>query len=235
MIIWLIPLLIAAYLIGSIPAAQIAARLYRGIDLRQHGTGQVGGGNLWRLTSWRLGFPVGVFDFTKGLGMVWVANLAGLDIAPQILVGSAVIIGHNWSVFLRFSGGRGLGTTIGVVSILPIINEMTPWATVSFLTILVVGSAVMRSSPVAALASAAALPIVSWLYQEPIPVVLSFLVIFLIIVIKRLTAPLSPEGVTLRKRELMLNRFLFDRDISDRRLWMYRNLPSGGKRGKLTE
>ncbi len=79
MAIWLV-LMLAAYLLGSIPVSYLLARLYRGIDLRQYGTRQVGGGNLWRMTSWRLGLPVGAFDFIKGLVMVWVADLLGLAV-----------------------------------------------------------------------------------------------------------------------------------------------------------
>ena len=64
-------LIIAAYLLGSVPASYLVAKWWRGIDLRQYGTGQAGGGNLWRMTSWRLGLPVGIFDLSKGLVMVW--------------------------------------------------------------------------------------------------------------------------------------------------------------------
>ncbi len=222
MAIWLV-LMLAAYLLGSIPVSYLLARLYRGIDLRQYGTRQVGGGNLWRMTSWRLGLPVGAFDFIKGLVMVWVADLLGLDVAQQIMVGLGAIIGHNWSVFLRFHGGRGFATTAGVVLILPLINEMTPWATVAFLTILVVGAVIMRSSPVSALFGTAALPLISWSFGEPLAVTLSFLAVFLVIVAKRLTAPSPVETISRRRR--LLNRLLFDRDIRDRKAWMYRTPP----------
>lgn len=224
MAIWL-ALILGAYLLGSVPVSYIVARLSRGIDLRQYGTGQVGAGNLWRLTSRRLALPVCIFDLIKGLLMVWVAQLVGLDITQQIVVGLAAIIGHNWPIFLRFSGGRGIGTTIGVIIILPLINDMTPWATVAFLAALIIGTIIMRSSPVPVFVGVAALPLVSWFY-EPLSVTLAFLAMFLIIVIKRLTAPRSGGAVLVSKGQLLLNRLFFDRDIMDRKAWMYR-VPSG--------
>jgi len=224
MTIWF-ALILGAYLLGSVPASYLAAKLFRGIDLRQYGTGQVGGGNLWRMTSWRLGMPVGLFDLSKGLVMVLVSQLVGLNIAQQIVVGSAAVIGHNWPVFLRFHGGRGVGTTMGVIFILPLINEMTPWATVAFFGILIIGSLILRSSPLPVFAGVVALPLVSW-FQEPLSVTLGFLAIFLIIVIKRLTAPRPVSAVS--KGRLLLNRLLFDRDTGDRKAWMYRVPPEAG-------
>ena len=223
MAIWL-ALILGAYLLGSVPVSYIVAKLSRGIDLRQYGTGQVGAGNLWRLTSRRLALPVGIFDLIKGLVMVWVAQLMGLDITQQLAVGLAVIIGHNWPIFLRFSGGRGIGTTIGVIIILPIINDMAPWGTIAFLAALIIGTIIMRSSPVPVFVGVAALPLVSWFY-EPLSVTLGFQAMFLIIVIKRLTAPRSDEAVLVSKGRLLLYRLLFDRDIMDRKAWMYRVPP----------
>jgi len=222
MAIWF-ALILGAYLLGSLPVSYLVAK-FCGIDLRQCGTGQAGAGNLWRMTSWRLGLPVGVFDFGKGLVMVWVAQLVGLDVAQQLAVGLAAIIGHNWSVFLRFSGGRGVGTTIGIILILPLINEMTPWATVAFFAFLVIGSIILRSSPVPVFFSVAALPVVSCFYEPP-SVILGFLTIFLIIAIKRLTAPRAVATVSVSQGRLLLNRLLFDRDITDRKAWMYRVPP----------
>jgi len=224
MAVWF-ALILGAYLLGSVPVSYLVAKWSRGIDLRQYGTGQVGGGNLWRLTSWRLALPVGLFDLSKGWVMVWVAQLVGLDITQQLVVGLAAIIGHNWPIFLRFHGGRGVGTTIGVIFILPFINDMTPWGAVTFLGILVIGTIIIRSSPLPVLVAAVALPLVSW-FQEPLSVTLGFLAIFLVIVIKRLTAPRPVSAVS--KGELLLNRLIFDRDIRDRKAWMYRVPPETG-------
>jgi len=220
MAIWF-ALIVAAYLLGSTPAAYLAAKFARGIDIRQYGTGQIGGGNIWRMTSWKLGLPVVLFDLGKGMAMVWAAQLLGLSVAQQLVVGAAAVTGHNWSVFLRFGGGRGIGTTMGIVLILPLLNEMAPWPTIACLSCVVFGSIVLRSSPLPVLAGVTSLPIVSAIY-EPAMTVLGFLALLLIVVIKRLTAPRAAEAGSLSKRRTLLNRLLFDRDIMDRKVWMYR-------------
>ena len=220
MAIWFV-LILAAYLLGSFPAAYLAAKLTRGIDIRQYGTGQVGGGNLWRMTSWKLGLPVGAFDVGKGMVMVWVAQLLGMSVAQQLVVGAAAVIGHNWSVFLRFGGGRGVATAMGVILILPLINEMTPWPTITCFACLVAGSVMLRSSPLPVMVSVTSLPIVSAIY-EPVTTTLGFLAILLIMVTKRLVAPRAAEATSVSKKVILLNRLLFDRDIMDRKVWMSR-------------
>jgi len=220
MAIWF-ALIVAAYLLGSVPAAYLVARFARGIDIRQYGTGQIGGGNLWRMTSWKLGLPVGLFDLGKGMLMVWAAQSLELSVAQQLVVGAAAVTGHNWSVFLRFGGGRGVATTMGIVLILPLLNEITPWPTIACLACVVLGSILLRSSPLPVLAGVISLPIVSAIY-EPAMTALGFLVLFAIAVIKRLTAPRAAEAGSPSKRRMLLNRLLFDRDIMDRKVWMYR-------------
>jgi glycerol-3-phosphate acyltransferase PlsY len=220
MIIWIV-LIICAYLLGSVPVSYLAGR-FRGIDLRQHGTKQVGGGNLWRTTSRKLGLLVGIFDFAKGMLMVWVAYTQGLDASQQLAVGLGAVVGHNWPVFLHFHGGRGIATTIGIILILPIINDVTPWPTIAFWIILLAGVIPTRKTPVPILIGLAATPIVSWACHEPLSVTLGFLAIFLVIVIKRLTAQPSAEAISISTGRLLLNRFLFDRDISDRKAWISR-------------
>lgn len=223
MTIWFVLLTLGAYLLGSLPVSYLAAKLLRGIDLRQYGTGQVGAGNLWRMTSsWKLSLPISLFDLGKGMVMIWVAKSVGLDIAQQLMVGLTVIIGHNWSVFLHFSGGRGVGTAMGVILLLPLLNNLTPWGIITSVTIIIVGVLIMRSSPVPVLAGLAAVPLVSWRLHEPLSLTLGFLAIFLIIVTKRLTAPRPADAVSISSRRLLLNRLLFDRDIMDRKFWMYR-------------
>ncbi len=148
-------LTLGAYVLGSFPLSYLAARLRRGIDIRKYGTGQAGAGNLWRMTGWKLAMPIGIFDLLKGAVMVWAAESVGLNLAQQVVVGLAAILGHNWSFFLRFSGGRGVGTAAGVIIILPLINNLTQWGIVTFAIIIVIGAVTMRTSPLAVLAGLA--------------------------------------------------------------------------------
>ncbi len=212
-------LILGAYLLGSVPAAYLAARWFRGIDIRQYGDGNVGATNLMRLTSKRIAIPVVIFDLGKGALMVWIAHLLGLDIPQQVTVGLAAIIGHNWPVFLRFNGGRGIFTSLGVISIL------VPWLGLIAL-IIAYGMAPFRQLALGTIIALASLPIFSWLLprafsiERPLPIALGFMVIFLVAVIRRLTAPPTIFTASVSPRQLLVNRLLFDRDIRDRAAWI---------------
>ncbi len=217
----LIILIVASYLIGSIPSSYLAAKS-RGIDLRKNGTQQVGGGNLWRTTSRTLGLIVGIFDFFKGILMILIASRLGLDAGEQLAVGLAVVVGHNWPVFLRFHGGRGIAASIGIILVMPLINDITPWASVTFIVLLVAGAVTTRSTPVPILIGLILLPVISAIFREPLSVTMGFLALMLIIIIKRLTAQPAIEARNIGMGHLLLNRFLFDRDIADRSAWVHR-------------
>jgi glycerol-3-phosphate acyltransferase PlsY len=219
---WLI-LIIAGYLFGSIPLSYLVARAH-GIDLRKHGTGQVGGGNLWRTTSRKYGLAIGIFDFLKGMLFIWIASMLGLDAGQQMVVGLAVIIGHNWPVFLRFHGGRGIATLLGIVILLPFVNDISPWPSVIAVGAVVFVTIVFRSSPLPVLLGAASLPLTTWLFGAEEAVIMAFLASFLIIVFKRLTAQSAIEARKIGMTRLLINRLLFDRDITDRNIWVYQKI-----------
>ncbi|MGH7526277.1 MAG: glycerol-3-phosphate 1-O-acyltransferase PlsY [Gemmatimonadales bacterium] len=108
--------LVASYLVGAIPTSYLAGRLFRGIDLRRHGSKNLGATNLYRVLGWRFAIPVGLFDVAKGAIPV-------LLFAPQVSTsqvfalgcGIAAVVGHVFSVFLRFKGGKGVATAAGVM------------------------------------------------------------------------------------------------------------------------
>ena len=217
---WII-LIVSAYIVGSLPVSLLAAKA-RGIDLRKHGTFQTGAGNLWRTASRKLGLIIGIYDLAKGLALVWIAQSQGLDTGQQLVVGLAVIVGHNWPVFLRFHGGRGIATLLGIALILPAVNDISPWPTLIAIAFMVVITITFRSSPLPVFCSAASLPLTTWLFDGEIPVTMAYLAIFLVVIIKRLTAQASAEAITISKKRLLLNRLFFDRDIADRTTWVHR-------------
>lgn len=205
-------LVVGSYLLGSVPAAYLAAKFACGIDIREFGSGNIGAGNLIRATSQKTGAVVAAFDFFKGLVMVWAAQMVGLDLWQQVVVGLAAITGHNWPVFLRFNGGRGVITSVGVAFIL------IPWGIPVFCAVAAI-SLLIKTTPVPVLAAVAALPLLSWAMDKPLEVTGGLAVILLIMVIRRLTAPRKfPSPISIR--ELLINRFLFDRDIRDAKAWM---------------
>lgn len=225
--IWIkfVILIVVSYLLGSVPFSYLAARA-RGVDLRKQGSQQVGGGNLWRTTSRTLGLLIGLFDFIKGALMVFIAWQLGLDAGLQLGVGLAAIVGHNWLVFLRFHGGRGIATTLGIIIILPIINiddkTITIWPLVAFFGIAVASVAIARRTPIPILLGLILLPIVSASVREPLAVTMGYVAMVLIIVIKRLAAQPSTEKQQISLGYLLLNRLLFDRDVRHRKDWVHR-------------
>jgi acyl phosphate:glycerol-3-phosphate acyltransferase len=113
-----IPVLVAAaYLLGAIPTSYAIGRLARGIDLRQHGSGNLGATNAYRVLGWKAALPIFIFDVAKG----WfpTAFFPLWDGSPRahwaLAYGAAAIIGHVWSVYVDFRGGKGVATSAGVL------------------------------------------------------------------------------------------------------------------------
>lgn len=122
-------LLMGAYLLGSIPFAQVLARI-KALDLRSVGTGNVGAGNLTKSAGVGWGLTAGLLDGLKGLVPVWLSLRGGLGPGAAGLVGLAAVIGHNWSIFMRGRSGRGLATAFGLIVALhpPLAIWTTGWA-----------------------------------------------------------------------------------------------------------
>jgi glycerol-3-phosphate acyltransferase PlsY len=222
---WIITaiLIVAAYLLGSLPLSYLAARS-RGIDLRKQGTQQVGGGNLWRTTSRTLGLLVGIFDFLKGALMLFIGWRLGLEAGQQLLVGIGAIIGHNWPVFLKFHGGRGIATTLGIIILLPIINQsdITYWPLIACGVVGIGSLMFFRRTPVPVLLALISMPIVSAAVKEPLAVNLGYGAIIVIAIVKRLIAQASTEKRQISMEQLLLNRLFFDRDVHNRAEWVSR-------------
>lgn len=216
-------LIVAAYLLGSIPMSYLAAKS-RGIDLRKQGSQQVGGGNLWRTTSRTFGVLVGIFDLLKGALIAFCAWKWGLDAGLQLFAGLGAIIGHNWPVFLRFHGGRGIATTLGIAIFMPIINmnNITFWPLIACATVGLGSLVFFRRTPVPVLLALISMPIASAAVKEPLLVTLGYTAILLIAIIKRLIAQASTEKRQVNMGDLLLNRFLYDRDIRNRADWVHR-------------
>ncbi len=110
------------YLIGSIPTAYILGRLYKGIDIREHGSGNVGATNVFRVLGKWPGVVVLTFDIFKGFFVVGILSdfLGVKGYLWLFLLSIAVVSGHNWPVFLKFRGGKGIATSLGVLIALTI-------------------------------------------------------------------------------------------------------------------
>jgi len=113
--------LVVSYLMGSVPTSLLAGRLLKGIDIRQHGSGNAGATNTFRVLGWKAGLVVLLIDMAKGLiPTVWVAQAAGSTLGGepmlyQIACGLAAVFGHIWTIFAGFKGGKGVGTGAGMI------------------------------------------------------------------------------------------------------------------------
>lgn len=111
--------LLIGYLLGSISFSYLAGKLLKGIDIRQHGSGNAGATNTLRVLGKGPGIAVFLLDIFKGVAAVWIAGaLSGGNPLFQVLAGVCVIAGHNWPVFFGFKGGKGIATTVGVMATL---------------------------------------------------------------------------------------------------------------------
>lgn len=222
MLAQIILLTMGAYILGSVPTSYIAGRLLKGIDIRDYGSGVVSGTNVWHSVSRWAVVPVGIADVLKGFIPVYIAWAAGLTlldeaILAQGVVGLAAIIGHSWSIFLRFGGGRGISTMMGALTVI------AHWELLVFVGIWLLGIAFINS-PIGALIAETALPLVSWGFGEPLALTLCLMAMSLLLIAKRLIANEGLSAFTRERRQVLLCRLLLDRDAFDREAWIYRSV-----------
>ena len=116
----LLIVLVAAYLLGSIPSSYVIVRLIIGEDIRRIGSGNPGTMNVRDHVGWKPAVVVGAADVGKGAAAVGLAYAAGLGDIEAVLAGMMAVAGHDWSIFLRFHGGNGTGATVGaLIALLP--------------------------------------------------------------------------------------------------------------------
>ncbi len=128
----------AAYLVGAIPTSYLAGRLARGIDLRQHGSRNLGATNVYRVLGWRYAIPVGLLDVLKGALPVLLCSR--LSVGPAwlpVTTGVAAVAGHVFSPYVRFRGGKGVATATGMfLALAPLAITMSAvlWAALLWLS-----------------------------------------------------------------------------------------------------
>jgi len=126
--------ILASYLLGATPTSYLAGKLGRGIDLREHGSKNLGATNVYRILGWKYAIPVALFDIAKGAVPVLVfSHPAWLAVA----VGTAAVLGHMFSPYVRFKGGKGVATAAGMfLALAPIavLIAMAVWGFTLWLT-----------------------------------------------------------------------------------------------------
>jgi glycerol-3-phosphate acyltransferase PlsY len=153
--------LVASYLLGAVPTSYLVSRAFAKIDLRQHGSGNLGATNLYRVLGWKYAVPVALFDIAKGaLPVLIFAPQASASELFALACGIAAIVGHVFSVFVRFQGGKGVATAAGVMlGLTPLALGIA--ATVWGLVLLLTGYVSLSS-----IAAAAVLPAAVYLLEN---------------------------------------------------------------------
>lgn len=165
MTLGVIIMFVAAYLLGSVPFGIIIGKTMYGIDPRTVGSGNIGTANSMRAFG-RTGAVLVLFgDALKGAIPTYVALRLFGDPWISAGVGLATVVGHNWSVFLRFKGGKGVATTLGVVIVLSLL------AAVAFGAVWLATAGITRYSSLASMLGSAAVPLMMYARGDPLPYV----------------------------------------------------------------
>jgi glycerol-3-phosphate acyltransferase PlsY len=156
-------IILLSYLVGSIPTSIIVSKLTRGIDIRDYGSGNAGGTNVMRVLGWKQGVLVIVLDALKGVlaviviarlhyGSMPFANETPFDdfTLVQIIAGIAAVIGHVWTVFAGFRGGKGIATSLGMLLMITTVDMLV--AVGVFIIVVSVSRYVSLGSIIAAIA-----------------------------------------------------------------------------------
>src|SRR5712664_3507313 len=170
--------IIAAYLIGSIPFALILARRWGASDLRLIGSGNLGAANVMRASGVTAGVIVALLDMAKGAASVWLAARLSAGPALPAAAGVAAIVGHIYPVWLRFRGGKGVATACGVFSML------TPLAVPPALVVFVITVWFSTYIALGSVLASLALPPLAYVVDSPAPAVLAAIAASIIIVFR---------------------------------------------------
>ena len=153
--------LLASYLMGAIPTSYLLSRLFAGIDLRAHGSGNLGATNLYRVLGWKYAIPAAAIDIAKGTVpvLLFAPQVSGSQLFA-LACGAAAILGHVFSVFVGFKGGKGVATAAGVML------GLAPLALAVSAVVWVVLVRLTGYVSVGSIAAAAVLPLAVYLLQD---------------------------------------------------------------------
>ncbi len=217
---WQLVLYLAgAYLTGSIPTAYLAGRILRGIDIRDYGSGNVGGSNAGTVLGRVALVLVGLTDIGKGALVTWLASgPLDLGVGPAVIGGLWATIGHNWSIFLRFTGGRGLSTIIGTLAV------VFPWGALFLLLVMLAGYLLHNTA--GSTVGLLGIPFLSLALAEPATVTWGCVAMIALTAAKRLEANRAPLPAGKERWPVIWRRLWWDRDIADHKEWLSRR-PEG--------
>ena len=210
---------VIAYLTGSIPTAYLVGKYIGDADLTEVGSKNIGASNAYsQLGSRWAGFVVIIDVFIKGSIPVFIASdtVLGLGLSTQLAVGIASVIGHDWSVFLKFRGGRGIATTEGAIIVLSLPLAFA-YPALPALAILV---SPWKDSAVWWLIATLAVPMWVLLLGLPNEIIWFSIALIILTLLKRMTSNSLRGTDGTISATLLWNRLVFDRDIKNRSEWV---------------
>ncbi|MBI4348031.1 MAG: glycerol-3-phosphate 1-O-acyltransferase PlsY [Elusimicrobia bacterium] len=170
-----------SYLAGGIPTGYLLARRLKGIDIREHGSGNPGAANVYRVVGKGAGAATLFVDALKGFFPVMLArHYYPTDYTIQILCGALAIVGHVWTIFLGFRGGKGVATSAGVFI------ALLPKPMLGAIGVFILGVALTGHISVGSMAAAGLFPIFALLLKEPWPLTAMGTAAGLLILIKHI-------------------------------------------------
>jgi len=174
---WLL-IFVLSYLIGSVPWGYLFARL-KGVDIRQHGSGNIGTANVLRVMGKKWGYLVFLCDFFKGILSVKLGSLIAAYLLVNVGLGSVIaalacVLGHDYPIWLGFKGGKGIATLAGTV-----LSLFPPLVFVSFGVVWIAVFLISRYTSLASISAVVALPIAAYLIvaKTDLPLLLGFSVL----------------------------------------------------------
>lgn len=172
-------IILGCYLLGSIPFGYIAGKLFKKIDIRELGSGNIGATNVFRILGPSLASLVLISDIGKGIFSIYLAQYFNIDnLLILTIAGLAVICGHDWSLFLGFKGGKGIATTFGVIFALnPIISilAIVVWVVVMIIT---------RYASLSSILAVISIMIFTILFKQPYEYIIFSAIILLLSIFK---------------------------------------------------
>ena len=170
---WILLGITVSYFLGSMPTAYIFGRLLKGIDIRKFGSGNVGATNAFRLLGRAPGITVLFLDILKGFAaVVVIGNFVASritclpDETLRVILGLSCICGHNWTIFLRFKGGKGIAATLGVLLGLSVKIAGLKLALALVILTWVLIFIIVRIVSVASVLSGITLPVYTFIFKQ---------------------------------------------------------------------
>ncbi|MSP79194.1 MAG: glycerol-3-phosphate acyltransferase [Dehalococcoidia bacterium] len=181
-------LFLVCYVVGSIPSAYLLAKWLRGVDIRTIGYRNAGVANIWRQLSPKAAVLVLLIDAGKGIAAVSIAKKFMPGDTATMLAGIAAVAGHNWPAFLRFHGGRGAATAIGVLT------SVLPFVAVPLAVFSIIPLWVTNRFTVALLCIFIPMPFLAWKFDAPSHLVWFSIALPVLVLLSHLLAELLWPG-----------------------------------------